>query len=191
MLLELASGATLQSHSNMSSAPPRSADIAPLKRWRRFVPAWLRSLIWPDFAEHYDAFLSYSWKSDGEIAPVIHSVLQRFLCPWYKLRAKTIFRDLSYMPAGSSLEAELLDRIDKSTHLIVLASPGAARSEFMQREARHWFGQDRQGQVLILVTDGSYKTWGEIERSFFPEPFEITSGVIRCSHSYRIVAPRF
>jgi hypothetical protein len=96
-------------------------DLAPPKPWRRFVPSWLRSLIWVDSAGTYDAFLSYSWKSDSEIAPVIQSVIQRFLCPWYKLRAKTIFRDLSCLPAGSSLEKELFDRIDRSKHFIVLA----------------------------------------------------------------------
>src|SRR5262245_40505113 len=74
-------------------------DLAPPKPWRRFVPAWLRSLIWIDCAGRYDAFLSYSWKSDSEVAPVIQSVIQRFLCPWYKLRAKTVFRDLSCLPA--------------------------------------------------------------------------------------------
>lgn len=46
-----------------------SLDLAPTTLWRRFVPAWLRSLIWVDSARGYDAFLSYSWKSDREVAP--------------------------------------------------------------------------------------------------------------------------
>src|ERR1017187_2165234 len=89
--------------------PKRSPqlDLAPPQKWRRFVPRWLRSLIWVDSAGSYDAFLSYSWKSDSKVAPVIQSVIQRFLCPWFKLRAKTVFRDLSCLPAGLSLEAEL------------------------------------------------------------------------------------
>ena len=98
-------------------------DKAPHKPWRRFLPVWLRSLIWVDYADSYDAFLSYSWKSDRQVAPVIQSVIQRFLCPWYKLRAKTVFRDLLCLPASSSLEAELFYRLDRSKHLIVLASP--------------------------------------------------------------------
>jgi hypothetical protein len=98
-------------------------DLAPSKSWRRFVPSWLRSLIWVDSAEKYDAFLSYSWKSDSKVAPVIQSLIQQFLRPFYKLRAKTVFRDLSCLPVGSSLEAELYDRLDRSSHLVVLASP--------------------------------------------------------------------
>ena len=143
-------------------------DLAPPKTWRRFIPGWLRSLIWVDSAPHYDAFLSYSWQADSKTAPAIHSVLQRFLCPWYKLRAKTVFRDLSCMPAGSSLQRELFDRMDRSTHLVVLASPWAAHSGGMEMEALHWFGQPRNGEVLVIVTDGDYKTWDQIRDNLLP-----------------------
>ena len=56
-----------------SAAP--ALDLPPPKPWRRFVPSWLRSLIWVDSIEKYDAFLSYSWKSDSHVAPVIQSVI--------------------------------------------------------------------------------------------------------------------
>ena len=133
------------------SVRSRLLDLSPQKAWCRFIPAGLRSMIWADFAARYDAFLSYSWKSDSEVAPVIQSVLQRFLCPWYRLRAKTIFRDLSSLPAGSSLENELFARLDRSVHLIVLACPAAAQSRGMEMEARHWFSRHRDGQILIIV----------------------------------------
>jgi hypothetical protein len=112
-------------------AESEQLDLRPPKTWRRLVPSWLRSLIWVDSAGSYDAFLSYSWKSDVEIAPVIQSVPQRFLCPWCKLRAETVFRDLSCLPAGSSLKNELFDRLDRSSHLIVLASPEAMRNHLL------------------------------------------------------------
>ena len=143
-------------------------DLAPPKAWRRFVPSWLRALIWVDSAGGYDAFLSYSWKSDSEVAPAIQSVIQRFLCPWYKLRAKTVFRDLSCLPASSSLETELFDRLDRSKHLIVLASPEAAQSHGMEMEARHWFSRRRDGQVLIVVTAGECKSWEGIREQLLP-----------------------
>src|SRR5208337_314379 len=143
-------------------------DLAPLREWRHLVPAWFRSLIWVDSAASYDAFLSYTWKSDSEVALVIHRVLQQFLCPWYKLRNKTIFRDLSCLPAGSSLETELFERLDRSRHLIVLASPDAARSSGMEMEARHWFSRKRDGKVLIIVTGGEFKKWGKIRDNLLP-----------------------
>jgi hypothetical protein len=143
-------------------------DLAPPKPWRRFVPSWLRSLIWVDSARGYDTFLSYSWKSDSKVAPVIQSAIQRFLCPWYKLRGKTVFRDLSCLPAGSSLENELFDRLDRSTHLIVLASPEAAKSHGMEMEARHWFSRQRDGQVLVIVAAGEGQAWEEIRKYLLP-----------------------
>jgi hypothetical protein len=143
-------------------------DLATPKPWRRFVPLWLRSLIWADSAAHYDAFLSYSWQADSKTASLIHSVLQRFLCPWYKRRAKTVFRDLSCMPAGSSLKRELFDRMNRSTHLIVLASPEAAYSEGMEMEASHWFKDERHGEILIIVTAGEFKTWVQIRDNLLP-----------------------
>jgi sulfatase modifying factor 1 len=143
-------------------------DLSPPRRWKRFFPSWLRSLIWVDSARKYDAFLSYSWKSDSELAPNIQSVLQRFLCPWYKLRAKTIFRDLSCLPAGSSLERELFDRLDRSAHFIVLASPEAALSRGMEIEARYWFSVPREGQVLIVVTSGGFSDWDSIRKELLP-----------------------
>lgn len=143
-------------------------DLAPGKPWRRLIPSWFRRLIWVDAAGSYDAFLSYSWKSDSEVAPVIQSVIQQFLCPWYKLRAKTVFRDLSCLPAASSLETELLARLDRSKHLIILASPEAARSHGMELEAHHWFSRKRDGHVLIVVTAGGCKTWEEIRQHLLP-----------------------
>ena len=130
-------------------------DIAPPKRWRRALPSWLRSQIWVDAAAGYDCFLSYSWKSDKEVAAFIQTVVHRFLCPWYKTRAKTVFRDLSCLPAGSSLEGELFSRLDRSSHFVVLASPEAATSRGMELEAKYWFSlPDRKGEVLIIVTEG-------------------------------------
>ena len=134
---------------------PAEMDLASPKAWRRFVPAWLRSLIWADSAAQYDAFLSYSWTSDRLIAPVIQSVIHRFLRPWYKVRAKTVFRDLSCLPAGSSLNNEIFSRLDRSLHLVVLACPEASKSRGMQVEAHYWFSRpERKGEVLIIVTDG-------------------------------------
>lgn len=96
--------------------------------WRRLLPDVVVGVLWGDDDRRtYDAFLSYSWAADRQITPVLQSVLQRFLCPWYRTRALNIFRDLSSLAAGSSLEGALSDRLDRSKHLIVCASPGGGR----------------------------------------------------------------
>lgn len=125
--------------------------------------------MWTDSASHFDAFISYRHTPDAQIAGVVQSVLQRFLCPWYKVRAKAIFRDLSSLPAGSSLTRELFDRMDRSEHLIVLACPEAT-SEVggVEVEARYWFSKPRKGEVLLLVTAGEHTTWPKIRENLLP-----------------------
>jgi WD40 repeat protein len=150
------------------SAATSTLDLAPPKPWRRFVPLWLRSIIWVDSVQQYDAFLSYSWKSDSKVAAAIQSAIQQFNCPRYKFRAKIVFRDLSCLPAGSSLETELFDRLDRSAHLIVLASPEAAASRGMEVEARHWFSRARDGEILIIISSGDFIRWEEIRDHLLP-----------------------
>ena len=137
-------------------------------RWRSLLPTWLRALIWVDEVSSYDAFLSYSWASDREVAQTVQSVIQRFLCPWYKIRSKRVFRDLSCLPANSNLQDELRERLDKSRHLIVLACPEAASSKGMQFEAEYWLSRKREGEVLVVVTSGNYPGWPEIRERALP-----------------------
>src|SRR6202044_287585 len=85
-----------------------------------------------------------------------------------KIRAKTIFRDLSSLPVGSSLEAELFERLDRAEHLIILANPDAAARRGMELEASHWFSRERSGQVLIIVTAGDEHDWQMIRDRLVP-----------------------
>ena len=125
-------------------------------------------MVYTETSASYDAFLSYSWKSDKAVALAIQIAIHRSLCPWYKLRSKNVFRDLSCLPAGSSLYAELFGRLDRSNHLIILASPDAAISNGMEIEAKHWFERPRDGQVLVVVTDGHCQTSDNI-RTYLPK----------------------
>jgi hypothetical protein len=129
--------------------------------WRALVPLWFRGLLWVDEMRSFDAFLSYRQAVDAKVAPLIQSVLQDFLRPWYKTRARDIFRDLSCLPAGTDLLKELAGRLDVSTHLIVLAGPEAKKSPGMEFEARHWFSRQRKGKILIIVTHGDFKSWDD------------------------------
>lgn len=145
------------------------SDLPPTPpRWRRFLPKWVRELIWLDERVSYDAFISYSWKADAAIAPSIQRAISQFLCPWYKVRAKRVFRDLACLAAGSSLEDELRMRLDASEHLIVLASRAALASEGMELEVRHWYSKKRVGQVLVILTDGDFQSWDDVRPNALP-----------------------
>src|SRR5581483_8902141 len=146
-----------------------ATDLPPLPpRWRSYLPAWIRAIIWVEEASSFDAFLSYSWSADSKVAPLIQSVLQQFLCPWYKPRARRVFRDLSSLPASSSRTESLKQHLDRSKHLIVLACPQAATSEGMEFEASHWLSRPREGQVLVVITSGSYDGWTAIRDTALP-----------------------
>jgi WD40 repeat protein len=154
-----------------TSPPNDPSDLPPPPpRWRSLLPAWIRGLIWVEEGQSFDAFLSYSWAADSKVAPIIQSVLQQFLCPWFKPRARRIFRDLSYLPASASLSESLEKRLDASKHLIVLATPEAAKSEGMAFEADYWFSEPRTGEVLVVVTSGEYKNWDQIRDHALPLP---------------------
>jgi WD40 repeat protein len=151
--------------------------------WRQILPSWLRNLIWSDSASTYDAFLSYPWASDKRIAEQVQTVVQQFLRPWHKTRAKTIFRDLSALPAGSSLSDELRFRLNRSQHLIVLANKHSAKSAGMEDEAQWWMEKEQRareaataqgveyvphGQIIVLVTEGGFDTWDDVRAHALP-----------------------
>jgi len=157
---EEANGIMTDNHSfDLPPAPPK---------WRSLLPAWLRGLIWTDQASSFDAFLSYSWKTDSEIAPILQESLQKFLCPWYRIRALNIFRDLSALAASEDLEKSLKEKLDRSHHLIVLASPRAKTSTGMEFEAHYWYSKPRSGQTIVVVTDGDYPDWESIRADALP-----------------------
>jgi hypothetical protein len=151
-----------------------AADLPPLPpRWRSVLPEWIRSLLWVDQASSFDAFISYSWKADAEFSPILQSVLQKFLCPWYKVRALNIFRDLSALAANEDLETSLREKLDKSTHLIVLASQQARISRGMDFELTYWLSKPRRGQILVVATSGPNGNWAAVRENAIPPALKL------------------
>jgi WD40 repeat protein len=79
-----------------------------------------------------------------------------------------IFRDLASLAASSNLQASIEKKIDQSKHLLVLASSTAAASEGMEFEAEYWFSRDRDGTVLIIVTEPGTTGWEHVRDSLLP-----------------------
>jgi hypothetical protein len=82
----------------------------------------------------YDAFISYSHKRDVSIASRLQSQMERLGKPWYRLRALRIFRDDTSLSASPSLEPSLLVALGQTRYLVLLASPEAAASKWVQDE---------------------------------------------------------
>ena len=113
----------------------------------------------------YKAFISYSHGADNRLAPALRTALHGFAKPWYQLRAMRVFRDetgLAVTPAlWPSIEAALLD----SEYFLLLASPDAAASEWVQREVACWLDGRPADHLLIALTHGEIR-WNDAAHDF-------------------------
>lgn len=113
----------------------------------------------------YKAFISYSHGADNRLAPALRTALHGFAKPWYRLRAMRVFRDetgLAVTPAlWPSIEAALLD----SEYFLLLASPDAAASEWVQREVAWWLDRRPADHLLIALTRGEIR-WNDAAQDF-------------------------
>ena len=101
----------------------------------------------------YDAFISYSHAKDKPIAAALQSVVQKLGKPWYRRRALRVFRDDTSLSA-TSLWPTIEQALGQSRFLIVLASPEAAASQWVNKEVAYWLEHKSPDTLLIAVTDG-------------------------------------
>src|SRR5262245_56943009 len=102
----------------------------------------------------YKAFLSYSRAVDGHLAPALQNVLQEFARPWYRRRALRVFRDDAALSANPGFWSSIVSAMDSSEYFILLASPEAAASSWVNREVAHWLATKGSDRLLIAVTEG-------------------------------------
>ena len=108
----------------------------------------------------YDGFMSYSHTADDLLAPRLQTGLQRFAKPWWKRRAMRVFRDEASLSANPHPWASIVDAIDESDWLVLLLSPGAAQSEWVDREVEYWLEHKDPNRIIPVVTDGDF-AWGD------------------------------
>ena len=105
----------------------------------------------------FDAFVSYSHAADGQLAPALQWAIQRFAKPWYRTRALRVFRDESALSANPHLWSSIQTALDESDWFILLASPAAVASEWVNRELDHWLSTKSQDRILVVLTDGTWE----------------------------------
>ena len=117
----------------------------------------------------YDGFISYSHAADGLLAPRLQAGLQRFAKPWWKRRAVRMFRDEASLSANPHLWESIVDAMDQSEWLVLLLSPEAAESAWVNREIEYWTAKRDISRILPVVTEGSF-AWrdGEVSGSAVP-----------------------
>jgi WD40 repeat protein len=102
----------------------------------------------------YDAFISYSHAADGKLAPALESALEGFAKPWYRLRALHLFRDQTSLSATPGLWPAIEEALQGSRYFLLLASPEAAQSRWVQQEVAWWLEHKSPQTLLIALTDG-------------------------------------
>ncbi len=111
-------------------------------------------------ATDYDAFISYSHQHDRAISTALQTRLERFIRPWGKRRVLKIFRDTSNLPAGPALRESIEKALQSSRWFILLTSPEAAESIWVNWEVQWWLDH-KSAQRLLVVATTSGLAWDE------------------------------
>lgn len=104
----------------------------------------------------YDGFLSYSHAADDLLAPRLQAGLQRFAKPWWKRRALRVFRDEASLSANPHLWSSITDALDDSGWFVLLLSPDAASSPWVDREVEYWLAHKDPDRIIPVLTDGAF-----------------------------------
>ena len=86
----------------------------------------------------YDVFLSYSHAADGRLAPALQTGLQRLARPWHRVRALRVFRDDTGLTVNPHLWTSIATAMEDSSYFVLMVSPEAAASPWVNREIEHW-----------------------------------------------------
>lgn len=105
----------------------------------------------------YDGFISYSHAADGQLAPELQRALQRMAKPWYRRRALEVFRDETGLAVDPHLWNAIVRALDDSEWFLLLTSPQAAASVWVNREIEHWKANRPLDRILPIVTDGHWQ----------------------------------
>ena len=125
----------------------------------------------------YWAFLSYA-HADSSAAEKLHRELERFHVPAKLVgrphplgtvppRLSPVFRDRQELAAANDLGREIAEAMEASNYLIVLCSPAAARSRWVDQEIREFRRLHGSERILAAILDGD-PACDEAQRECFP-----------------------
>ena len=115
----------------------------------------------------YDAFLSYNHQ-DGAVAAGLHKGLHRIGRRVGRLNALRVFRDSTDMAANPDLWGKVTEAMDRSRYLVVVLSPRAAASEWVNKEVAYWLERRGPEQLLIVLAEGQLH-WDDATQRFDPD----------------------
>lgn len=121
----------------------------------------------------YWAFISYNRVDEG-LAKALHKKLETYRIPSglagkpmpkaglpRPQRLFPIFRDRDDLSAGANLTESVKENLRLSRHLIVVCSPHAARSKWVNREIEYFRSLNRAEQILPVIVEGDPNSNGD------------------------------
>jgi WD40 repeat protein len=127
----------------------------------------------------YWAFISYS-HADEAWAKWLHRSLETYRIPKRLTRAEAttprrllpIFRDTDELPGSSNLGAKLEEALSASRALIVICSPHAAQSKWVDQEIRAFQAAGRANSIFAVIVGGEPNT-PDSARECFPHSLRL------------------
>ncbi|MFD4715705.1 TIR domain-containing protein [Streptomyces sp. NPDC058430] len=116
----------------------------------------------------YGAFLSYSGDRDRQWLPHLQRIIERQSRPWYKPPRIRVFLDDSGVSIGPQLWKKIEAGLSRSEWLVVMASPEAKASAWVDREIEWWL-TNRSVDSILLVVSGGQLVWDEQRGDWNPE----------------------
>jgi WD40 repeat protein len=139
-------------------------------------------------AFRYRAFISYSHKDKGW-GERLHKALERYAIPKRLRNTKgrdgpiadrifPVFRDREELPSSADLHQQIKIALDESACLIVICSPFAARSRWVNEEILAFKRLGRADRIFALIIDGepnaSDAAAGGASRECFPDALKFS-----------------
>lgn len=130
--------------------------------------------------KRYRAFISYSQK-DKRHAVRLHKAMEAYRVPAGLVapglskdcRLGRFFRDDDEMGAVTDIGASVRGAIEDSECLIVMCSPRAAQSKWVDAEVRHYRATGRADRIFAVIVDGIPNS-GDPKTECFPPAFRLT-----------------
>ncbi|KQO10315.1 hypothetical protein ASF06_09075 [Agreia sp. Leaf244] len=116
-------------------------------------------------ADSFDAFISYARRPSTSLATELQKGIERFAKPWNRLRAVRIFRDDATMSANSGLWSTIETALVQARWFILIATPDAAKSEYVDKEVA-WWVENKGAESILLVHQRGELAWDRTSNDF-------------------------
>ncbi len=115
-------------------------------------------------------------RADAALVDALQHGIEQLAKPFVRRRTVELYLDRRSLSAGGELGQRLIDALDRSEFLIVVASRDSATSPWVGKEIEHWLRTRSTDHIILAVADGkpewcaADECWTEAEPSTSSAP---------------------